>query len=111
MALRAHPCLWYRRSPTNPWGWRRNFAAFDIDAPYELRALEVGLAHVTNTLDREVYELERGAYPTIGGWGERDAVEGRSGAVGGVGWDVVLVCGRAGGQADCEPATGGWGGG
>lgn len=39
---------------------------FDYEAPYELRALEVGLATATNLQDREVYELERAAFPAIG---------------------------------------------
>ncbi|KAI3438509.1 hypothetical protein D9Q98_000937 [Chlorella vulgaris] len=38
---------------------------FDFEAPYELRALEVALATTTNILDREVYELEKQAYPAI----------------------------------------------
>ena len=44
----------------------RSSASFDFDAPFELRALEVALATVTNVLDSEVFELERDAYPTMG---------------------------------------------
>ncbi|KAL4425925.1 hypothetical protein ABPG75_009941 [Micractinium tetrahymenae] len=58
-------CLRTGKSTATLHDLSKNSASFDFDAPYELRALEVALATVTNLMDREVFELESQGYPVI----------------------------------------------
>ncbi|KAL4420981.1 hypothetical protein ABPG77_001300 [Micractinium sp. CCAP 211/92] len=58
-------CLRTGKSTATLHDLSKNSASFDFDAPYELRALEVALATVTNLMDREVFELESTGYPVI----------------------------------------------
>ncbi|PSC73830.1 U4 U6 small nuclear ribonucleo Prp31-like [Micractinium conductrix] len=58
-------CLRTGKSTATLHDLSRDSAGFDFNAPYELRALEVALATAVNVLDREVFELEREAYPSV----------------------------------------------
>lgn len=63
--LQLCKCLRTGKSTATLHDLSKNSASFDFDAPYELRALEVALATVTNLMDREVFKLEAQGYPVI----------------------------------------------